>query len=105
MPKNKKEKKDEIPSELLESVKVMEKAIETMLINFRSQMTEPTMRAIKAIQPTIWAIETMQSAITPAMKQIEAIQKSFIPLFDNIDFEKLAEKAKEMNTPTTSNRI
>ncbi len=76
--------------ELLKSAKLMQTAMAPMIAN---------MEAIsKVMQPTLRAIEAIRVNIMPSLKIIETWQKSFIPIFDKIDFNKLEAKAKEMKT-------
>jgi len=77
--------------ETIKAAKQMQIAMAPMIANMRaiSQVMQPTLRAIKA----------MRINIIPSLKIIESWQKSFIPIFDRIDFKKLEAKAREMKTP------
>ena len=76
---------------LLRAAKQMQLAMAPMIAN---------MQAIsKVMQPTLIAIESLETNILPSLKLIGNWQKNFIPLFNNIDFEKLEAKAKDMKTP------
>src|SRR3989344_330500 len=77
--------------ELLKAAKLMQIAMAPMIAN---------MQAIsKVMEPTLRAMNSIRLNLMPSLKIMENWQKSFIPIFDKIDFKKLEARAKEMQTP------
>ena len=83
--------KDE-QKELLKAAKQMQRAM-TPMIESMQQTISPS------IQPTLRAMESLRLNIIHSLKFIGHWQENFIPIFDKIDFEKLVQRAKEMETP------
>lgn len=77
--------------ELLKAAKMMQIAMAPMIAN---------MQAIsRAMEPILRAMETIRLNLMPSLKIMENWQKTFIPIFDRIDFKNLEARAKEMRTP------
>ncbi len=85
------EKPNDNEKELTKAAKQMQLAMAPMIAQMQS--------ISNSIQPTLRAIEAMRINILPSLKIMKSWQKNFIPIFNRIDFQRLAQKAQEMNTP------